>query len=637
MGDTLHISDFGGGVALEGSADVQRIDELMSCDSYDLGERGQLVVASDLSAFATLKGVGGVVTAVRLYGVTGAGTSSKRYLLIVATGEDGFGGTQTILIRYDLPAGTQAALLVHAFNPQGMVPTFATFPFTDRLSRQLRATLVALAGREVDAPAAGGRTVMHYDTGAGYAAVSMTVADYLGTGSGQFNEVTAGTMAVNAIFRGVVAYNNHAFGWGYIGSDPNGDAPNRLAFSNVGNPTKWGNDPGPAGVDRVFADTDAINIGGSGEIIRCCCVWAGKLWIGTNKELHWLAGFGRESFLTNGSVSIRKSRNVVGPNAMIEGPDGLLYGCSTEGLWGYDGSAVEPLYRRLVDFRGKSLGWWDLIWRDDTRATAYPGQTNQDLVWLMADPDTMQVWVVIPHCDATAGYGFGNDTVVIKYHVQGGGFTRQVFAGQILTHGMLLRREMASPGRRFITMPAGLLKVYGDKATAAVSPILPTALPDVGFGEYAPFGPDGAGVTRKLYLTISWEAAASLPIVLTLTPTVDGEPLAAMTLSIQAAAPGAPANGDLWLDTSNTDTNIGNSVAGTITPAANDFIFKRWVTSWGKWVQVSAGGGMLGTRATLPIGYRGVPSTRLRIRVQTVSAAGRYQIEGLGLQPAVPR
>ena len=42
-------------MVLFGSPDVQRPDELMSADSLEIGPRGQLVAASDLSDYYTLE------------------------------------------------------------------------------------------------------------------------------------------------------------------------------------------------------------------------------------------------------------------------------------------------------------------------------------------------------------------------------------------------------------------------------------------------------------------------------------------------------------------------------------------------------------------------------------------------------
>jgi hypothetical protein len=635
VGKSLHLSKFGGGVALEGSADTQRTDELQLCDSYDIGERGQLVAASDLSNYDTL--LNGAFNVGPLYGITVAGTAQARYLLAVGEAYDGV-TTLMRVIRYNLPANTQSGLSSGPVRAQGALVTFASFPFIDRLGVQQRPTLICIAPRETEDPRAGNGLYVHHDSGGGLAEDQGPVFDWLGTGSGQYNEATAGTKSKALYPRGIVGYNNHVFYWGFHNLDGvKGDAPNRLGFSNLGNPFKIGNDPGGGG-DRDFLDTDAINIGGSGEIIRAGYPWAGKLWIATNKELHYLAGFGRESFLTNGTVGIKKSRNVCGPNCLIEGPDSLLYGVSTEGLWAFDGATVEPIYRRVVDFRGKSFSWWDLIWTDATRGTAYPGRTNQDLVWMMSDPESMQVWVVIPWCNSAAGYGYGTDTVIIKYHTQTGGFSRQVFIGQQLVAGTLVRRESSVPTRRFIIQPIAApslsLRVYGMKADAASIPIMPVAKPTVTFGEYAPYGPDGNGVVRRVRLTIAWESAASLPIVFLATLYVDQQSLGQIRVSIQPTAPVAPADEDLWLDTGNTDTNLGNSVAGATIAAAGNYVLKRWKATWAKWLNVATGGGQLLTRATIPIAYQGAPGARILFALPLVSAAGRYQIEGLGLDPA---
>jgi hypothetical protein len=375
--------------------------------------------------------------------------------------------------------------------------------------------------------------------------------------------------------------------------------------------------------------------------MRAGYVWAGRLWIGTNKALHYVEGYGRESFLTNGAIPIRRSRNVIGPHALIEGPDALLYGVSDQGLWQFDGGEVQPIGDRLRDFDDHSNGWWDLIWTDTSRTLlAYPGQSNADLVWMLAIPELNQVWIVIPYCSIANGYGFGADTVVIKYHTKTGGFTRQKFAGTILTHGAITEREQTVKRQIFAASPglAQNVQRYAWKATQTSSPAMPSSLPDVTFGEYAPFGPDGVGVFRKRYLTLAWASAAStLGLVFSLTPTADGETLTAVKLTISASTPGTPANGDLWLDTSGTDTNIGNGTAGSIVPAnAADFLLKRFVTTWNKWVQVP-GAGQQGRRVTLPIAFDYARGTRFTVRCQCAAADRRFQIENFSEKPAIVR
>lgn len=257
---------------------------------------------------------------------------------------------------------------------------------------------------------------------------------------------------------------------------------------------------------------------------------------------------------------------------------------------------------------------------------------------MLSDPELGQVLIGIPYCDAAAGYGYGTDTVVLKYHVNTGGYTRQVFTGKILLTAAMFRREHTAIAQQFVGGESLGTNVsrHRYKATAAASPALPSPLPDITFGEYAPFGPDGVGVLRKRYLTLAWKSGA-LPLVFSLTPTVDGQAFATVKLSLQATAPVGPTNGDYWLDTSGTDTNIGNGTAGAIVPAnAADFIFKEWVATWNKWVAV-AGGGQQGTRVSLPIAFTAVRGTRFKVRCQCTAAAARFQIEGFGEKPAIVR
>jgi len=158
MGNTLHISDFGGGVALLGSADVQRTDELQICDSYDIGERGQLIVASDISNFAaSVFGIGGSA-ATKLYGIVAAGTAQDRYLLIVGEALNNLAINVLYVWRYNLPALTIATLVAGAPRAQGAIVTFASFPFVDRLGVQQRPTLMCIAPRETTQANDHGRT-----------------------------------------------------------------------------------------------------------------------------------------------------------------------------------------------------------------------------------------------------------------------------------------------------------------------------------------------------------------------------------------------------------------------------------------------------------------------------------------------
>jgi hypothetical protein len=421
-------------------------------------------------------------------------------------------------------------------------------------------------------------------------------------------------------------------------------------FSNLGNPFKFGNDNQAASGDRFFTDSDAIVIGEVGEEIRAALAWRGKLWIATNRELHYLAGYGRESFQTDGVVGVHRTEHACGPHGLCEGPDGLLYGLSASGLWAFDGSgAPERLYRKLRDFAGRSPGWFDCLWTDTTRAAGYPGQTNLDLAWLVSVPEAQQVWCVIPYCDSVAGYGFGSDTVVIKYHVLTGGFTKQTFPGVALVHGAYVRQTPTARGGLYVLETNGsgsgraTVRRYAAKATQATAPAVPATTPAATIRTipYAPFGPDGAGICRKVLLTLAWESAASLPLHLVLGATVDDESVASCRLSIAPVSPESlalvNAEGDLWLDTSGTDAAIGVGTAGAAIAAGADYVLKRY--RLGAWTKVYGAGGQKGARATVPVAFPPRRGTRVQVSVAldtttATPAAGRFQLEGLGLAPA---
>jgi len=642
----LSVPVFGGGVVLEGSADAQRTDELADCQSYDIGARGQLVATTDLTTFAKTTSGLGTESLAPIFGIDAVAHPANPLLVMVGNATvDAHVRWATLLADGSVDAGGPMTGILAS----GYVVTFASFPYVGTDGKQKRVVLVCTAARSFVAPTFGpGLYALVYD-GSGPSYTMLPISEYDALGTGPQGEFAGGSFARQLYPRGIVAYNNHAFAWGFDDHDKIafavvGDGPNRLMFSNLGNPLKWGRDPqeqaiadGAAETNRQFEDSDAITVGGSGEAIRCCYPWRGKLWIGTNRELHYLEGFGRESFQTNGSLAVAKSRNVIGPKAMVEGPDALLYGVSDEGLWRTDGGVVQPIGDKLRDYNGFSTGWWDLIWSDPSRTLLeYPGRTNQDAVWMFSDKAAKQVWVVIPYCDATVGRGYGTDTVIIKYHTETGGFTRQVFAGKLLWHGAELKREAVAPEQRYIVVNDVDFNIqrYGYKATQADAPALPTVLPDVTFGEYAPFGPDGVGVMDKRYLTLSWRSGA-LPLVFQVTPTIDGQVFPTITLTIGPTAPGAPADGDVWVDTSGTDLNLGNGTAGTLVGAnAADYIMRSWVASWNKWVHVP-GGGQQGTRITVPIEFSGDRGSRLKVRVQCTSASGRFQVENFSEKPAI--
>jgi hypothetical protein len=645
----LSVTAFGGGIVLEGSADSQSTDELREADSYDIGARGQLVAASDVSSFQNV--TDGVNALSPVYGMCIIAVPQAPRLLFVG---DAIGATN--IAFNPLTGASLGGTSPGATYAGGWNVSFSVFPYVDPSGKQRRVVLVCISMRAAWGPKTGGAIGLYaviYNPGTG-AFQTNPISDYdsLGTGAkGEYFQAMAapGTHGLQLFPRGIVEYNNHAFAWGFdIKDATTGDGPNRVMFSNLGNPLKWGFDPqaaaiagGAAETDRAFEDSDAFTIGGSGSVIRAGCVWNGKLYLGTNEGLHSIEGWGRDSFKTNGANPVSASRNVIGLNAMIEGPDRKLYGVSDGGLWVFNGSTVSPVGDNLRDYASKSIGYWDLIWTDASRTLlGFPGQTNQDLVWMLSDTETNQVWTVIPFCDAAAGYGFGADTVIIKFNTITGGFVRQVFSGKTLLHGALFKRDATATAQRFICAPGYTTNVakYAAKATAATSPVMPTAMPTATFGEYSPHGADGTGSSRKIYLTFSWESAAALPLVFSVTPSVDGKAIgAAITLTIGPSTPGSPADGDMWIDTSGTDMNLGNGTAGAIIPASpGDYIMKRWAAGRAKWDYVPSGG-QQANRVSVPIAYTPIRGSRVKVRVVCVAANGRYQIEQLGLEPSTIR
>lgn len=650
----LIVTGFGGGVVAFGSADTQRTDEIQRGDSVDIGPRGSLIVTTEPSAYVTL--LDGSVPQVawnRLYGILSA--AGVNFTQVIPVGEGILLGANAYLTNQLARQGSATPLTgnLQSLAPwagaavpvaEGAVVTGAEFAGLQNVkylgisNQSITTYFLNLGARE-------GYPVNHSTAFGLYAmsgippatvltAVHIEQYDALGTGAwGElpYGGGAAGTKAQPLYFRGIIAYNNHLFGWGF---DSAGgatlDGPGRVMFSNLGLPVKWGNDNQAAvGTDRNFTDSDAIVLGDAGEMIRGAIKWGTKLWFGTNRALHFIAGYGRDSFVSDGATPVARSFNIVGPNAMIEGPDRLLYGVSDQGLWVFDGATFNPIFRRVTDFDGSSPGYWNCIWTDPSRPANYPGRTNQDLVWTAVDWDREQVLIGIPWCNATSGTGYGSDTVVVKYHPRTGGFTRQVFFGVCYTAQGYFRREVQQPPVKLLGSggpPVNLWR-YGYQSSPTVSPALPGTPLTVVFGPYAPFGPDGAGVVRRAYLTVSWE---TLPVVLRVTTTVDASAADDYAIYIQPTVPGA-AVGDYWLDTSQTSTDMGNATAGATIPARGGFLLKT-LSSAGTWRLVPGQGGS-GTRATIPLPLARVPGTRVTIGVAQQSAAGRYQLETLGMEP----
>lgn len=813
MTQILRVSSFGGGVVKLGSADAQRTDELELADSYDIGERGQLIVTSDISPWVdAITLIGLPLEPVYQIRILAASQSPR----IVCVGDQA-GHTYITFIAIDgLPS---ASADKGPTPPGGAIVTTAAFPTVDRQGTQLRLALVAIASRQAFDPVQGnGLYAVTYTVGS-YESFGINQYDALGTGP--LGSFPGGTKAKMLWPRGVLAYNGHALLWGYDSHDTvKGDGPNRVMFSNTGNPLKYGFDPKQQEIlagtavetDRAFVDSDAVVIGGAGESIRAGLVWAGKAWFATSRGLHYMEGWGRESFLTNGGIVIRETKNVISSYAFIEGPDGLVHGVGDEGHWIFNGQDTDPVGDKLRNLEGESPGYWDLIWTDASRVLAdFPGRTNSDLVWMLSDSAMKQVLIGIPFCNAATGKGVGADTVIIKYHPKTGGYTRQVFRNKTILNATEFRREQIAMEHTFFcgtkaSLGRNVVK-YRERAPTLPPPILPSTLPAAWHGEYAPHGADGVGVHKKVYLTLSWASELALPISFEITPVIDQKPVDApirltigdepgpnlvlgpdtlgtppwiagpfastivteragvfagrlfsqidylfdaghatagqvfqnilnpegtgiftlgftlrhnnqlgrdihqlqidggtivvavqsiynsdgtitigqmtggvltvtplvqqaykvkcTSLEVAAGSPlivfasnisgagyvdgvtsrfsggwsvtGPPRDGDLWLDTSGTDTNLGLGSGGASVPAnPNAYILRRYIASWGRW-EPTTWGGPQGRRASIPIAFAPTKGTRIVHRVHCLSAFGRYQIEGLGLEPATIR
>ena len=641
----LHVPSFSGGVILGGSADAQATTEVRQADNWDLGLRGQFMSAPTTSNFINVVDLG---TTPQLVTPIASGTvkygNAPPQTLLVAYGANSVNVPSILLCQVFLQQGGIPANGLVVALPSGIptnthggvtvnrVPwvTFAPFPYVNVNGVQTQAFFVNIGGRYDDSYAREwpGLYVCWFN-GTSYEFDPISKYDSLGTGAVAMDAdgFTGGTHAVQLHPRGIAAYNNFLFAFGFDNSETaQGDGPAHLMFSNIGNPFKFGNDNlGAAGTDRAFTDSDAINVGNGGESITALLSAMGNLWIGTNRGLHYLQGYGRDSFTTDGTTSVAAALDVTGPYGLIEGPDGHLYGLSSRGLWRYVWqwhlSHIEHLYRKLIAFDNTSNGYWDLL----AGSGAMPGSGNIDLAWLHSDVTRQQVWVVIPGCNATTGSGVGPDTVIIKYHVEGGGFTRQVLFGVLWLPFGEMRKGGAQSDLTVIPVSTGFtLQSYGGGA------------PGTGvlkLGEYAPFGPDGDGIVRTFWLTLSWLSAGALPITATVTPLVDEQLLPSIDLTIGSTAPMSPSDGDVWVDTSGSDANIGNATAGALIPATGDYLCKRWMASWNKFIIISSAGGMQGVRVTVPIAFRAVRGARNSFLISS-NASGIIQFEGLGLEPS---
>jgi hypothetical protein len=641
----LHVPAFKG-VVLEGSADMQRPTELQECDSYMIGPRGELVAASDLTDYARAMDLQGAAAPWEwVAGVDVKAFTGTSRILAVGYGLNA-AAARRFLLGYVHPSGSEGTNLtnVAAVNATLAVPddipmvTFVRYPFVIGTA-QVNLLLICVAAREHVwdmATYPGLYAEWGYSDGVTphvFQHSRIDNWDSLGTGpNGRF---AGGTQAQPLYPYWIAAYNDHVFYAGFDNTPANKRGPNRLGFSQARNPLAYGDDNIAPSGDRDFSDTDAYTVGGAGEILRAGTSWNGKLALGTSEDLHFLEGTGRDYFAINFATGQRKSVHVLGPHGLIEGPDGVLYGVSKYGLWGYDGSPPDQVGRQLINPWTKSVGWWDLIWQDGSAAArGTAGPTNQDLVWTARVG--REIWIGIPFCNASTGVGKGTDTVIVRYNVDTGGFARQVFTGKTILGARPLDGAADHDGRLGVPVAtsdtANQIKRYARKSAVSDSPIMPAVLPKVTFGEYAPYGPNGVGTLRRLPLTLSWESASALPLAFSATLSVDQQDVATYKLSIRATAPSSPATGDLWLDTSGTDAVIGVANSSPLHAAAADFVLKQWDAPRAAWRHLPGAGGK-GTRATIPLTFPGVRGTRIKLRLVCDTGTGRYQLEGLGQKP----
>ncbi len=339
---TLRLNSFGGGVVLNGAADQRLLTEVAQADGLDLGSRGALTAASAPTDYANfLDSLGNLVTPIMgAVPVTGA-TFAKVAVIGVGAGDGGGDNYVYAMLdrdqgvatpyTYAYVAGSDFGSPTVAMLLSGVSVTSAIFSgifdvrFLPAATSQVSIQLVNLGSREGRSPRNGPGLFVWVTATSGTTQVIYPISqfDALGTGPSGEYAVDSGLVGTNSqqlYFRGIVGYNNHVFGWGFDAEDATlGDGPCRVMFCNLGNPLKWGNDNVAAeGTNRLFTDSDAIVLGSAGELLRAALVYGGRCYFGTNRGLHYIAGYGRDSFLTDGSTPVMKAYNVVGPSALLE-------------------------------------------------------------------------------------------------------------------------------------------------------------------------------------------------------------------------------------------------------------------------------------------------------------------------------
>ena len=311
---TLHINSFGGGAVVQGSADTRRIDEVLVADSVDIGPRGALIATSDLSDYTVLDDVAAAPAPWSKIHALLAAMPGYSQVSVLAIGEGAARSFRRLAVWRGVPAHAGAARRrseparwradhpAHARRRRAGAGD-AESGGGDRLRP-------VVAGRVVDPERADQHLArVHVGAREGTAPKTRTwrsrlyvVEEVVGSGTlviqpiGDFNALGTGPLGDGVLlpdgsfdigdksqqlfFRGIIAYNNFVFGWGFDSLDTaNADGPARMMFCNLGLPLKWGNDnlttgtpPVPVTGNRLFTDSDAISAWATlARIIRAAC------------------------------------------------------------------------------------------------------------------------------------------------------------------------------------------------------------------------------------------------------------------------------------------------------------------------------------------------------------------------------
>ncbi len=280
---TLHVNSFGGGAVVEGAAGTRRIDEVLVADSVDIGPRGALVCTSDVSDYVLLKdGAAAPAPWTRIFGLISAmpGFSQAK---VIAVGQGtvrnfpGWPYGPTYILRdvarenETTPLGVPiqfefAPIATHAPEPpsaEGACITGLSWPgaWWIPVGQQVNIAFINIGAREGYAPRSNalfGLWVLLLATGGGPIGLR-PIKSFNALGTGPLGDgvllppippgtYDTGNKSQQLYFRGVIAYNNFLFGWGFDSADTvAGDGPTRVMFCNLGRPLKWGNDNATTG------------------------------------------------------------------------------------------------------------------------------------------------------------------------------------------------------------------------------------------------------------------------------------------------------------------------------------------------------------------------------------------------------